>query len=317
MGKTKEPITKFKLKEYFSMPEIYTVGMLLFYSIFSLFFWNSIPDAANQLFLNFVIGVGIITMAVLVTKFSAGRIFFLLRRLLVVPIVYLIYSQVQVYIGVINPHDYDEILKQWDFAIFGVNPTEWISQIANPILTEYLQICYYLFFWIPIVLGVELHRRKDSANFDELVRIVMFSFFFSYICYLAMPAIGPRFSVHDFNTISSELPGLFFTESIRNFVNQGGGITDPTVSAAIQVNRDCMPSGHTWVTLVTMILAFKYNSKLRYVLLVVGSSLIFATIYLRYHYVVDVMAGISLALLSVWIEPKIRNYFYRKGFTNA
>jgi membrane-associated phospholipid phosphatase len=235
----------------------------------------------------------------------------------VIPIVYLIYSQVQVYISVINPHDYDEVLKQWDYAIFGVNPTEWISVIASPILTEYLQICYYLFFWIPIVLGIELHKRKDSARFDEFVRMVMFSFYLSYICYLAMPAIGPRFSVHEFNSIATELPGLFFTDSIRNFVNQGGGITDPTIAAAIQVNRDCMPSGHTWITLVTMILAFKYKSKFKYPLLVIGSSLIFATIYLRYHYVVDVLAGSLLAVFSVWVEPKIRNLFIKLGFKNA
>ncbi len=317
MGKTKEPIVKFNLKKYLSLPEIYTVAMLLFYSILCLFFYHDIPNVANQLFLNFVIAVGIVAIAVLVSKYSAGRIFFLLRRLIVVPIVYLIYSQVQVYIPVINPHDYDTILKNWDFALFGVNPTEWIYRISHPIITEYLQICYYFFFWMPLVLGIELHRRKDSENFNELIRLVMFSFYLSYICYFAMPAIGPRFSVHDFASISNELPGLLFTESIRNFVNQGGGITDPNLAAVLQVNRDCMPSGHTWITLVTIILSFRYNSKFRYALLVVGSSLIFSTIYLRYHYVVDVLAGISLALFSLWIEPKIKNFFFKKGFQNA
>jgi membrane-associated phospholipid phosphatase len=35
----------------------------------------------------------------------------------------------------------------------------------------------------------------------------------------------------------------------------------------------------------------------------VGTLLVFATMYLRYHYVIDVMAGAALAAVAVWLMP--------------
>jgi membrane-associated phospholipid phosphatase len=35
----------------------------------------------------------------------------------------------------------------------------------------------------------------------------------------------------------------------------------------------------------------------------VGALLVFATMYLRYHYVVDVMAGAALAAVATWLLP--------------
>lgn len=66
-----------------------------------------------------------------------------------------------------------------------------------------------------------------------------------------------------------------------------------------------MPSGHTMMTLMNMILAFRFRSKLRWVFLIMGCSLIFSTVYLRYHYVVDVIAGIILAFLALGLESKV------------
>jgi len=50
---------------------------------------------------------------------------------------------------------------------------------------------------------------------------------------------------------------------------------------------------------------------------VVGSSLIVATVYLRYHYVVDVLAGIGCALVTLWIAPRLRQWVRQRGFPNA
>jgi membrane-associated phospholipid phosphatase len=48
---------------------------------------------------------------------------------------------------------------------------------------------------------------------------------------------------------------------------------------------------------MTIISAFYLGTKLRWILLVWGSSVISATVYLRYHYVIDVIAGAAIALI--------------------
>lgn len=124
-----------------------------------------------------------------------------------------------------------------------------------------------------------------------------------------MPAIGPRFVVYDFAALDKELPGVFLTHYLREAINFGGGVFDKTVNPALIVNRDCMPSGHTMITLATIFWAYRLNTKVRHIILIFGISLIFATIYLRYHYLVDIIAGIIFAALSLWLEPIFNKYF--------
>lgn len=73
----------------------------------------------------------------------------------------------------------------------------------------------------------------------------------------------------------------------------------PNEVAHAAAQRDVFPSGHTMMTLVVIILAYRYRLKVRHTVFVAGLMLIFATVYQRYHYVVDVLAGAALALLCI------------------
>ena len=118
-----------------------------------------------------------------------------------------------------------------------------------------------------------------------------------------MPAIGPRLTLCDFTKLNTELPGLYLTNYLRNIVNQGGGITSSILSPSLLANRDCMPSGHTMMSVINMFFAFKYRLKSKWFVALFGISIIFATLYLRYHYFVDIIAGVFFAIISLIIEP--------------
>ncbi len=308
---------KCDMREILSMTDIYTLIMLLIYSVFAIVLYPYVANANHLLYLNFFIAIALVSIAATGDKLKEVGMFRLFRRIYIVPVVYLIYSQIQSYIRVINPHDYDALLISWDKAVFGGNPTQWLNGIANPVLTEYLQACYMMFFFLPIIQGIELYRKKRDDEFFEFTRIAVFAFYLSYLLYLFFPAIGPRFTLHNFANLNNELPGVFLTGVFRDYVNTGGGIPLGAHNPAELVNRDCMPSGHTMITFVTILLAFRYKTKVRWFLLIVGSSLIFATLYLRYHYAVDVMAGLFLGLLTLFIEPKCKKAIEKLGFRQA
>jgi membrane-associated phospholipid phosphatase len=303
-----------KIIHVLTISDAYILGMLIIYTMLSLIFWGQLQTPILNFLSYIVIATGVIVFAIVSSKYKGGKVFTLVRRLYVIPIVFFIYSNIHLYIPLVNPHDYDTTLIAWDLAIFGVNPTEWIGKLANPLLTEYLQFAYMMFYVLPFILGVEFTLRESDDRFFEFARIVIFGFFFSYILYFFMPAIGPRFTIHDFSMINTELPGIFLTNFFRDLVNAGGGVMPDTVNPAEIVNRDCMPSGHTMMTLITILIAFKFKSKYKWIVAVIGFSLIFSTVYLRYHYVVDVVAGIAFALLTMWLEPKIELLLRNLGF---
>jgi membrane-associated phospholipid phosphatase len=135
----------------------------------------------------------------------------------------------------------------------------------------------------------------------------VYGFFLSYIGYFFLPAVGPRFTLHHFSMIDRDLPGVLLTPYLRWFVNAGGsvplGVPDEVAIAGTQ--RDVFPSGHTMMTLVLIYLSAKFRAKSRYFIYVTGVLLIIATVYQRYHYVVDILAGSIFMVLCVRTSPKL------------
>jgi membrane-associated phospholipid phosphatase len=76
-----------------------------------------------------------------------------------------------------------------------------------------------------------------------------------------LPAVGPRFTLHDFTTLEQELPGLLLTPYLRWFVNIGESVPMgvSSVEAMAGAQRDVFPSGHTMMTLVLMVLSVRYR----------------------------------------------------------
>ncbi len=218
----------------------------------------------------------------------------------VAPLIIFTFKQLYFMVHPIHPTDYDKLLIQIDRWIFGVDPTVWIYQFANPILTELLQIVYNLFYLLPIILGIELVLKKRMLEFEYAAFLVVYGFFLSYLGYFSLPAIGPRFTLHDFYAIEWELPGLLLTNALREFVNIGESIPSGTPNPELVVQRDVFPSGHTQLTLVVMILSYKFKAGTKYFLIPAGILLIIATVYMRYHYVIDLIAGFVFMLFTFW-----------------
>jgi membrane-associated phospholipid phosphatase len=139
-------------------------------------------------------------------------------------------------------------------------------------------------------------------------------FFMAFAGYLILPAVGPRFTLHDPGALARELPGLWLTPSLRALIDGGGMVTFGAAAAEAMrlAPRDAFPSGHTLVTVLVMFWAWRYRLRVRWVVTVIGGLLILATVYLRYHYVVDVLAGAALALLCLPLAPLAQAWIARQ-----
>jgi membrane-associated phospholipid phosphatase len=97
---------------------------------------------------------------------------------------------------------------------------------------------------------------------------------------------------------SRDLEGLFIAGPLQEILNRLEG-----------VKRDAFPSGHTAITLTVVYLAWRFERRLFAFFLPVALALIASTVYCRYHYVVDVIAGIGLALLTIILGEKYYGYW--------
>lgn len=286
------------------------LGMVTLFTLLDLIFITHVRGSFGILQTNILTAVAIISFCVWYDQ-TGSRVALVLRSFYILPVGYLMYAQVGNYVPLVNPNNFDAVLASWDRAIFGVNPTEWIYRFANPILTEYFQIWYNFFQLLLCVPAVSLYRQGRMKEFRIYAMTLLFGFFFSYLCYFAMPAIGPRFQIHDFAAINRELPGIFLTESFRALINAGNNIRPGAPNLYEMIIRDCMPSGHTMMSMLGILMVWRLRTGWRKLITVGGISIILSTVYLRYHYVVDLMAGLTLAIGVYLIHEKMARWWER------
>ncbi len=212
-----------------------------------------------------------------------------------------IFKQVYIIGFSLKPSDLDPVFIGWDLMLFGVNPTQWVHQFANPFLTEFLQIVYVYYYPMIVVFGLELYLWHRYKEFKYTIFILFFSFFLSYLLYMLFPANGPRFHLHEFSAITNELPGIFLTDYIRSFLNMGESIPSNVSNPEFYVQRDAMPSLHTITAFLIMWLSRKFRSKSFYFYLPYFICMVIATVYLRYHYVVDIFGGLIVCGFTITI----------------
>jgi membrane-associated phospholipid phosphatase len=274
--------------------------------IINFIFFNRIVTPYWNILTNLTVISFVFYSTITLTKKSS----FVLKQMhtwYLVPLIFIFYKELYLMVDPIRGKIYDGILIIIDRFIFRTDPTIELFKIANPYLTELLQIVYGTFFFLPVILGIDLIRQKKTGEYNQTVFFIVYGFFLSYIGYFLFPAIGPRFTLHDFEMNNIEMPGIFITNILREIVNSGESIPPGTLFPALSVQRDAFPSGHTQMTLLVMILSIRFKSRFRWFFLLNGTLLIFATVYLRYHYVADLIGGFFFMLFTLWSGK----YFYK------
>ena len=69
------------------------------------------------------------------------------------------------------------------------------------------------------------------------------------------------------------------------------------------LRQDCMPSGHTMITVLTVYLAWRHSKRHLLWLCPIAFFLILGTLVLRYHWFVDLLVAIPFVMLAIWLFP--------------
>lgn len=303
------------LTSYLHTADILFIGYGTLLSLINLVFFFRIPHWWSLILINSGTA-GLILMLAYFRHTRGWRVLRYVHDWYVAPMVFLTFKEIYFMLSPIHQgRDYDELLIMIDRWIFSVNPTEWLVRVSHPVLTEILQIAYTSFYFLFLIVGYELYRRRNPDLFHYFMFTCVYGFLLSYVGYFLLPAVGPRFTLHDFSMLDKDLPGLWLTPYLRWFVNAGESIPMgvPNAVAIAGTQRDVFPSGHTMMTLVLVYLSAKHRLRGRWLTYIVGTLLIIATVYERYHYVIDLVGGAIFMLLCVrtapWLYTKTKTVF--------
>ncbi|MCX8057378.1 MAG: phosphatase PAP2 family protein [Ignavibacteria bacterium] len=288
-----------KLIKTLNVFDVCVLAFYLFLIALNLIFYDRVVHTTSLLIIEVLMIVFVLIVAYQDSK-TNNSFWKSLHLWYLAPMIFITFKQLYFMVHPIHPRDYDDILIQIDRWLFGTDPTHFLYKFSHPIITEILQIVYTSFYLLPIIVGIDLLRNKRYDEFEFAAFLIVYGFFLSYIGYFTVPAVGPRFTLHNFFKIDEELPGLWLTPYLREFVNIGESIPKGTVNPQELVQRDVFPSGHTQMTLLTMYATIKFNTTTKYFIIPTGILLIISTVYLRYHYVIDLIAGAIFMVITLW-----------------
>jgi len=205
----------------------------------------------------------------------------------------------------------DPIFIRLDETIFSVQPSlAFMQSLPYWPISEILYASYFSYYVMIVGIGVALFVRNRS-QFFHFVSVVSFVFYVCYLVYIFTPVMGPRIFHRTINGYSlpmdvqppiiPEFPaavqaGLFFR--IMAWIYE-----------TFEAPGAAFPSSHVTVALTTLWFSFRYLPRIRFLHLVTAVLLCLSTIYCRYHYAVDVMAGIVTAAVLV----PLGNWLYARS----
>lgn len=297
------------LKKYFfplQPVDLVVIVFAVILIVLDIIFHSSIKHYLALISVNVVVIIFVLVVTNLDVRHE-NKILRSIRSWYIAPMILLTFKQLYFMIAPMHGKDYDTLLIEIDRWLFGVDPTVWLWQFSHPLLTEIIQIAYSSFYFLFIIAGYELYKKGEFEKFYYAAFLIVYGFYLSYIGYFFLPAVGPRFTLHDFNATNTELPGLFLTNFLRDFVNYGESIVKGHPNPIDVVQRDVFPSGHTQLTLVLMYISAHYKMKSKLFLWIIGILLIFGTVYLRYHYVIDLIAGGVFMILTLLTAKFVYN----------
>lgn len=203
----------------------------------------------------------------------------------------ILYESLGPLISAARPAAKDAMLIAADRAILGGDPTVWLQRFLRPALTDLFFVSYLSYYFIAIALGIVIWRR-NAPMARRFIFTLSLSYVLSYAGYFAVPALGPRVALASRHTVPLER-----TEVSR--------VISSTLDELERTKFDVFPSGHTMIAVIVLIVAWQRARDAFWWLLPVAICLVISTVYCRFHYVVDIIAGALLAAVTVPLGDRL------------
>lgn len=192
------------------------------------------------------------------------------------------------------------------FSKIPFNDGNFARIYTSQTLTWFFRMVYNNGFTLPVILAI--YRSALSKDFKKMIR------------YALSAHILQVFLITPFYLI-------FHLQEVWYVLGQPDRLARHlSQSAAAGVTLNCFPSMHTSIAFATFLVALKERDKLFKIFMSIFCfSIIFSTLYLEVHWVLDVIGGIILAYVTVklvnlilaksqsLIQKYINRWYYKNG----
>jgi membrane-associated phospholipid phosphatase len=209
-------------------------------------------------------------------------------RLAVFLTVHLSYFEMRTLLPLVSPYSLDEQLFKFDVEILHFEPALWMDRFITPFTAEWFAFFYLGYFAVLIVHVIPMvFFSRRAALFAEFSMGMLLIYTVAHTLYMVVPGFGPVRYLADW--FQHDLPDGFWVRSVLDTVASGGA------------QKDIFPSLHTGAPVLLSLFSFRHRDKMPFkytwpFLAFFAVNIVIATMFLRWHYFIDVIVGVALAI---------------------
>ena len=204
-----------------------------------------------------------------------------------IPLLPLLYKEVELLAAGVGDWQLTEAIPALEATLFSGQPSLYLSERWNSVaLSEYLHFCYLSYVLvIPGVCGYWYATRRLLA-FREVVLLLTVTLLGSYLFFILFPVESPYYRS---DRLGPPFAGHFFFDLVQQISSRGGA------------RGGAFPSAHVSGAVVIWLMAWRHQRPLAVLLAPIIAGVAVATVYGRFHYALDTLSGLLLAIVVVTV----------------
>lgn len=219
-------------------------------------------------------------------------------------VVLFVHFHLKLWAPIINPDSFDATYWQVDETLQPlVEFCFWVRLQLLPFVSYGANLYMWSFialFWLSLCY----HALKTPEIFRTLFLAMLFMQGFGGIAYLLAPAVGPFIYQAGLNPhISQSQHYMLLVHD--HVLAQGAPWLSANESAVLLTGLGAMPSLHVGSSGLFLWFAARYGRPLLPAYIPLFSYIVINSIASRWHYLIDLPAGLLLAALSIWLAHRI------------
>lgn len=197
------------------------------------------------------------------------------------------------------PGYFDAAVQRWEQALFGaqlsVVSSGWFDALWFSEILHLGYVSYYLIVPAALLVGWKFGGRP---GLERVAFTTALAFYLCYLCFAVFPVAGPRYEFA--RIVGPQTEGLFFSV-VHGILETGSA------------KGTAFPSSHVAATVSAWIAAGVYDRRAFWILAPFAVSLTLGTVYGRFHYGIDALAGLVFAAVAVPWAPRLMRQLTSHG----
>jgi hypothetical protein len=237
------------------------------------------------------------------TRWTPTRLALAWSALLAYHLTYVTYRNLKSWNDLRSPHD--DLLQSWDRWLFlGHSPAVLLHDAVGQHAAAWVLMGWYGAFPNLVLVAFPAAVVLAPRMRDAFVGIAAFIWVWilGTATYYAIPSLGPfHIAPQDF----AGLPQMSVQDTQARYLEQRAYLIAHPQASDAYAQVAAFASLHVAVTAVILGVAWWHRLRRTTIVLAVflaGTS--FATVYLGWHFVVDIPAGLAIAALAWWLGPR-------------